>query len=496
MEKRVNTTRNRLIEYTVWLIGGALTICMMTMFFSLNYNYQYQEKFQQLSAFSRYQEQLDECMANLDLYTSSEESAYLEKAQEDYQEAMEAIEEVSGLIGSPRIFFEVDNLISMTEYLGTQIEEIRQQMEQYLLAGKQDFSSVQAAYNKAEAVRYAIMEDYQLANKLILNDAESIHKKMKQKDTLFAGCMIVFLTGIIIILVWEIRSLSRTITLPITLLTAEAEKIKNRAFDEIREVVVSQKENDEISVLIDVFNDMSVKLQEHIATMEENAKVRQELAESKFKELQSQINPHFLFNTLNMIAETAYFENADKTAELLKRTGKMLRFSLDFSGKTVTLFRELEALDNYIIVQEQRFGERIRFAFELDERFHGIPIPALTLQPLVENAIVHGIGMKASGAVISIRTSYNEQSSEGTICVEDNGVGMSQDRLEEVLQEMLNPTLPHVKIGLSNVYLRLRMLYGQQFHMNICSEKDKGTKIEIRLPCEGEGSYVQADDCR
>ena len=205
------------------------------------------------------------------------------------------------------------------------------------------------------------------------------------------------------------------------------------------------------------------------------------LKTSELKALQMQINPHFMFNTLNMIAETAYFENAEKTEFLLNKTAKMFRFSLDFSGKSISLFKEIEELENYIFIQEEQYEDRIEFLFDLDESFHNILVPSLTLQPLIENSVVHGIGKYTEGGRVKLTTSYHEEEGAGYIMVEDNGVGIEEEKLQQIRQEMINYKGDSMKIGLGNVYSRLKILYGEKVSMDIESEERKGCKITIRI---------------
>ena len=115
----------------------------------------------------------------------------------------------------------------------------------------------------------------------------------------------------------------------------------------------------------------------------ENLRINNRLKSSELKALQMQINPHFLFNTLNMISQTAYMESAEDTAALLGTTARLLRYTLDNTDKAVTLAREIEILGNYVELQEKRFGERISFEFDLDESFHQMVIPTT---PTLEKA--------------------------------------------------------------------------------------------------------------
>lgn len=234
-----------------------------------------------------------------------------------------------------------------------------------------------------------------------------------------------------------------------------------------------------------------MEIRQNASTMErlknqelENLRISNLLKASELKALQMQINPHFLFNTLNMISQTAYLESAEQTAGLLGKTARLLRYSLDHSGREVTLAKEIKILGNYVELQEQRFGERISFSFDLDESLHQIHVPSLLLQPLVENCITHGVGMKGEDAKITICTRYDSEHQSGRIVIADNGEGMSQETLERVRREMQENDKIGQKIGLSNVYLRLMIFFNRRATMDIFSVEGEGTRIEITVPCQ------------
>ena len=216
----------------------------------------------------------------------------------------------------------------------------------------------------------------------------------------------------------------------------------------------------------------------------ENLRIAGELKSSQMQALQRQINPHFLFNTLNNIMNTADMEEAPETRELLSITASYLRYSLDFCEKQVTLGRELQELGNYVALQEKRFGERIRFEFTLDESLSGVRMPAMVLQPLVENAVAHGVGAYASDARIEIVTSRGEDGG-ARIEVRDNGVGMSAaelDALRERLCRAREDAAAQEGIGLTNVARRLHVFYHGQAALDVRSEPGGGTCVTLRLP--------------
>ncbi|MDY5096113.1 MAG: histidine kinase, partial [Oscillospiraceae bacterium] len=179
------------------------------------------------------------------------------------------------------------------------------------------------------------------------------------------------------------------------------------------------------------------------------------------------INPHFLFNTLNIITQTAQMEDAEETAALIEATADFLRYNLSKLNKVVTLADEVENTQNYVYIQKQRFGDRFTFDFEIDERCTAITMPCMILQPLVENSIRHGLNNMLRGAKVAIRAYPGPG---GSVCLEvwDNGVGISAQKQAKLLRSF-EATDDSGHIGLRNVYKRLRLFYGKNLRIEFDS---------------------------
>ena len=141
-----------------------------------------------------------------------------------------------------------------------------------------------------------------------------------------------------------------------------------------------------------------------------------------------------------------------------------------------------------MFLQEQRFGSRIFFDFDLDERFHQIQVPCFILQPLIENAVVHGLGGSSGKGSIIIRTKYLESRQEGWISIADDGVGMTGEELAQVLSILDSDREQREKIGLANINMRLKLLLEDRYRLEIVSSPGKGTEIRIRI------LFLQAED--
>jgi len=199
------------------------------------------------------------------------------------------------------------------------------------------------------------------------------------------------------------------------------------------------------------------------------------LLHARMEALQNQINPHFLFNTLNSVSSLVRFD-PDTARDLIIKLATILRRLLNSSDAFVPLREELEFIDNYLDIEVVRFGpEKLQVVKELDPASLDIMVPSMVLQPLVENSIKHGLSSKIDGGIIVLRSRLHD--AKLSIEVEDNGVGMgSANQLER-------PSgLGGTGIGMANVAERLKVLYGDTAKMTIDSQQGKGTLIRLRFP--------------
>lgn len=207
--------------------------------------------------------------------------------------------------------------------------------------------------------------------------------------------------------------------------------------------------------------------------------------EAEFKTLASQINPHFLYNTLETIRMKAYVNNDKETADLVKKLGKFMRRCLEVKNSLVTLESELEFTKSYLELQSARFGDKVSYTIEneVDPQYKILP---LVIQPIVENAFVHGIESSKSNGVIKIKIGYKKDSV--VIEVIDNGQGIPDDKMSELrwkLEE--NDTSSGKSIGLTNVNKRIKMYHGESYGLTFSSETGKGTRVRITLPKDVDG---------
>ncbi|MFD1884202.1 sensor histidine kinase [Paenibacillus wenxiniae] len=240
---------------------------------------------------------------------------------------------------------------------------------------------------------------------------------------------------------------------------------------------------DEIGQLSRRFNDMVLSIRQLMDQVyesnERNTRLEISQRDINFKMLASQMNPHFLFNALESIRMKAHVNGEKEIAYIVRLLGKLIRNNLEIGNKHTTIEGEMELIRSYLEIQKFRFGDRLGYELLIDPQTAQTAIPPLIIQPLVENAIVHGMETKEGGGLIIIRTLRIEQ--EVMIDVIDNGIGMSAERLQYV-RESLQTDREGDRIGLKNVHQRLTLSYGPAYGLHISSAPNAGTQISFKIP--------------
>lgn len=205
------------------------------------------------------------------------------------------------------------------------------------------------------------------------------------------------------------------------------------------------------------------------------------LKASQLQMLQMQINPHFLFNTFNMIGRLIKLEEPNNAVSLIEAVSEIMRYSLQNKDNKVMLMEELKALQAYLYIQEHRFGDRISFEINQQGDMSNILIPPMILQPLVENCIMHGLKDKVQNGYVHVNLRKDDHVL--MIQVEDNGKGMNEQVLESIRQV---PNKLDNGIGLTNVIKRLQLQYDCDDILSIPDRRKKGTTVMIEIPLNGE----------
>uniref|UniRef100_UPI00331F7C49 sensor histidine kinase n=2 Tax=Oscillospiraceae TaxID=216572 RepID=UPI00331F7C49 len=286
---------------------------------------------------------------------------------------------------------------------------------------------------------------------------------------------------------------SRVISRPIVEL---ANTMRSSTFED--NVLVRSQRSDEIGFLLDSFNLMQ-KQNKELVDSEYTSQIARRSAQ--LQALQSQINPHFLYNTLQVIGGLALRKNAPEIYSVTTALGDILRYSLNFTDETVSLAEELHYFESYLSIQKQRFGDKLHISIAVPGEIAAAPVPKLILQPILENSFQHGLPDKKACWDISIEAVRRDGRLE--ITVSDNGVGIPQEKLAELRETLRTANYGGLRsgrhIGLANVNMRIRLRDGgDPFGVDIQSVEGEGTVVTLvlrdRLGEEGNNELHRSDN--
>lgn len=293
------------------------------------------------------------------------------------------------------------------------------------------------------------------------------------------------LTAILLIIAATLISivLSGEITKPLKELTVSMKAVQEGKFENAE---IGFVEDNEIGMIGKSFNIMTKKIKE---LMDANVLEQKQKRKSELKALQSQINPHFLYNTLDSIIWTAEIGKNKEVVVMTSALSKLLRQSISNENEIVTIEKEIEYTKSYLIIQKMRYKDKLEFDINIDREISRKNIVKLVLQPLVENAIYHGIKYKEGLGLIKI---YAESRDNNIyIYIEDNGIGMDTETLSHIFDERKSDKKSN-GVGVNNVNGRLKLYYGNDYGLRFESEPLKGTLAEVKIPADCEvGNYEE-----
>lgn len=272
---------------------------------------------------------------------------------------------------------------------------------------------------------------------------------------------------------------SKMMNKPIRTLKDAMEQIQDGNLD----TRVTIKSNDEVGFLAKGLNQMTENLQNHIQQVY-IAEIRQRDAE--IEALKTQIQPHYLYNTLDVIRMTAITNDDNVTAEMIDSLSGQLKYLIGNTRDMVTLQAEIDSIRNYFKIIRIRYENRFELEINIEENLLGLEVPQLIIQPVVENAVKYGLKPKSGTGVIAVNAREEDGCLE--ITVMDNGVGMEPERLKTVQERLESPeTVKHPKskrasLGLKNVYDRIKLMFGDTYGLEISSFENIGTMVKYRLP--------------
>lgn len=493
----LTTIRKKLIAYFLTTVILLSFLTIYTFFVSQQSLTQMDEMYEKNLYLVDISNKLSEANDNLLNYLTvknSDSFIIFQRYSEDIKSVIEATNRDLSYDKTQLLFVDVSNMIYVYfSYADSAINARR----------GRDIDAYNEAYKQATRIEGYIQEYIAKIQLNQIKENATRYQVVKNKISELQKTNVVLIVDVLLFSILIIIILTYRMTEPIIRLAHSADEISSGNF-EVEEIVVSSQ--DEIKVMATAFNKMRESIKKSIEELKnkaetetklmdqelQNIKMQSLLNKAELEALQSQINPHFLFNTINTGVQLAMMEGADTTSEFLENMSAIFRYNIKNLKKPVTLGEEIDNIKAYAMLLKVRFGDFLKFEFNIDNSINDINMPPLILQPLVENACIHGIGDLEEGGIIRIIT--QRIADEVEITIEDDGVGMEKEYIEQVLNNtneedlFKKPKKSHTTgIGLANVVHRLRLYTQNPNSIEIISEKHKGTKIIIHLLINEEG---------
>lgn len=280
---------------------------------------------------------------------------------------------------------------------------------------------------------------------------------------------------ILILALVTANQIVKGITSPVAVLRDSMKKVEEGEFEQVSPKLIT---NNEIGNLSESFNKMTIKIR---ALMEQIIKEQEELRKSEMRALQSQINPHFLYNTLDSIIWMAEGQNMEEVVTMTAALAKLLRQTIGNENEVLLLRQEVDYIKSYLTIQKMRYKDKLEYEIIMEPEILKNRIIKLVLQPIVENAIYHGIKYKESLGLLTIRGYQKGRCIY--IEVADNGVGMEEETIAHIFEKH-KVNYRSNGVGVYNVQRRLQLYYGMDYGLTYESKKGEGTKVTIRIPAE------------
>ena len=294
-----------------------------------------------------------------------------------------------------------------------------------------------------------------------------------QSNMIMVQYILMYLAFLVLALILA-HYMSRSITNRISSVIHQMSKVRKGRLSPMESPVY----HDEIGDLIDTYNYMTRKMDQLMA---DQAKAAEELRIAEFHSLQAQINPHFLYNTMDMINWLAQQGRTDDVSTAVQSLSRFYKLTLSRKQSISTIAQETEHATIYLEIQNMRYHNSISFVSDIPDELMEYQIPKLTLQPLIENAVLHGILEKDDKTGTIVLTGWIEGTSI-VLLISDDGVDIPSEKLSAILSGNGNSTSGGTNIAVYNTHRRLQILYGSDYGLTYSSTPGSGTEVEIRIP--------------
>ena len=377
---------------------------------------------------------------------------------------------------SQRARVKLDLILRTSQSLREYVDQMGEKIAQNSTAAENE--AILENIRFASSVMEEVVQNYMLYE---VQRTESQYQVMREGFTrwqIFSVVLIFSAVGFSVVAAW---SLSKSIYTPIKKLHDVTTTITKNDL----QALMTSDNVDEITELGMSFNIMIGKIKE---LLDSKIKEQETLKKAELRALQAQINPHFLYNTLDTIIWMAESKKTDRVVEIVTALSNFFRISLSKGMDWITIGEEVERISSYLTIQKMRYHDILDFKIEMDEAVFENTILKLMLQPLVENALYHGIKNKRGGGTITIRI-RRKGDDEILIEVEDDGIGFTPDKLAQLRAE-LDDDSGDIKLesgfGIGNVNKRIRLYYGKPYGLSVQSEYSTGTLVTLVIPVKME----------
>ncbi|MCQ2519921.1 MAG: sensor histidine kinase [Lachnospiraceae bacterium] len=375
-----------------------------------------------------------------------------------------------------------DRLSSVKKYLSN-LSSYKERIEENLQEGNRYEDNIEIWENDVQIVTSLVRETIFQYIFFEIREIQQARDAYQKFFVAFLSVMAVLFVGILTAVVYMSYAIPESITKPIREIT----DVTNQVAGGDLSVRANEYEDVEASVLSDSLNTMIDKINDLLAQVTEE---QINLREAELELLQAQINPHFLYNTLDTIVWLAEGNRQKEVVEMVKNLSDFFRTSLSRGREMVSLSDELLHVSSYLKIQQVRYQDILDYEVNVDESLYAFQIPKISIQPLVENALYHGIKNKRGLGKITITS--EKETDHFNIVIIDDGIGMSSERLTEVRQGLHDATFsPQVGLekekkknmyGLLNVNERIKLKFGNEYGISIDSEYQSGSVVKVRLP--------------
>lgn len=373
----------------------------------------------------------------------------------------------------------INRLESVKKYLKN-LEVYKNRIEENLAEGNKYEDNIEIWENDVQIVTSLLREAIFQYIYYEISDIQRLRTEYQNFFLVMIRFSIIAFVGILILTLLLSYFIPLSITHPIRKLSEVTDQVAKGNLTVRSEVTGGA----EVSMLSNSLNTMINKINE---LLEQVTKEQTRLRKAEFELLQSQINPHFLYNTLDAIVWLAEAGEQKKVVGMVGSLSEFFRASLNQGKDIISIREELQHVKSYLEIQQVRYQDILRYEIQVPTELHHYLIPKITIQPLVENALYHGIKNKRGFGKISV---YGRRETDFFIIrIEDNGIGISKERLLQVRDGIQNKVPTEKDIyGLYNVNERIRLNFGEPYGISIESTYGEGTVVSIMLPCMEEGS--------